>query len=80
MEGSVVECSAVGNGLSVGRRSGEGRGGGIRKRRGSRYSAGAWDVGVRQCLRSRVWGSVGATGTVTGIVAGAGVRESVEVG
>ena len=59
--GGPVE-SYVGGGGGVGRGSGECRGGGVWKGGGSRCSAGAWAVGVRQCLRCRVWGSVGVTG------------------
>ena len=44
------------------RGSGEGRGGAVWKGEDSRCSAGALDVGVRQYLRSRPWGSVGVTG------------------
>ena len=62
----------------MGRGSGERRGGGVCKGGASRCSAGESYVGMRQCLRSRVWGSVEATGAVTGTVAGICVRGSVE--
>ena len=71
-----VQCSRKSVDVWVGAvvKAGEG---GFGKGGGSRCSAGAWDVGMRQCFRSRVWTSVEVTQPLTGTVAGVGVRGSL---